>query len=265
MPTLEAIRRFPVKGLSPEEMNEVDLAAGRGIPGDRAYALALAETQFDESNPRPLPKTKFAVLARFTRLAELWTQFDFETSTLSLSRAGSLIASGNVEAEAGRKAIEQAIHEFMGTELGGPPRLVKGNGHRFTDVSVHSPLLMEAISMINLATVRAFEEELGEPVDPRRFRGNLLVDGIAPWSEFELIDRTFSIGDVTVKGVRRTKRCPATEVNPNTAERDLRVPLELLNRYSHGDLGIYVTVLSDGAVRRGDRIRLSSSQANSVP
>jgi uncharacterized protein YcbX len=115
---------------------------------------------------------------------------------------------------------------------------------------------MEAVSVINLATVRTFEEELGRPVDARRFRGNLLVDGIAPWSEFELIDRSFSIGNVTIKGVRRTKRCPATEVNPNTAERDVRVPLELLNRYGHGDLDIYVTVWSGGTLQRGDSLRI---------
>jgi uncharacterized protein YcbX len=256
MARLEGIRRFPIKGLSSEELDEIDLVAGRGIPQDREYALALADTEFDESNPRPLPKTKFAVLARFAQLAALQSQLDFQTSMLSLSRAESLIASGNLETKNGRDTIERALHDFVGAELGGQPRIVKGNDHRFTDISVHSPLLMEAISVINLATVRAFEEKLGRPVDPRRFRGNLLVDGIEPWSEFDLLDQTFRIGDVIVRGVRRTKRCPATEVNPDTAARDIRVPLELLERYGHGDLGIYVTVLEGGMLRVGDRISL---------
>jgi uncharacterized protein YcbX len=256
MARLEGIRRFPVKGLSSEDLDEIDLVAGRGIPQDREYALALADTEFDESNPRPLPKTKFAVLARFARLAALQSHLDFRTSTLSLSRAGSLVASGNLETKNGRDTIERALHDFVGIELGGQPRIVKGNDHRFTDISVHSPLLMEAISVINLATVRALEETLGKPVDPRRFRGNLLVDGIEPWSEFDLLDQTFLIGDIIVRGVRRTKRCPATEVNPDTATRDIRVPLELLERYGHGDLGIYVTVLAGGMLRVGDRISL---------
>ena len=56
-------------------------------------------------------------------------------------------------------------------------------------------------------------------------------------------------------GVRRTKRCPATEVNPDTAERDIRVPLELLERFGPA-ISIYVTVLSGGMLRTGDRIRL---------
>lgn len=256
MARLEGIRRFPIKGLSSEDLDEIDLVAGSGIPNDREYALALANTEFDESNPRPLPKTKFAVLARFGQLAALQSRLDFRTSTLSLLRDGSLVASGNIETKSGRDTIERALHDFVGVELGGQPRIVKGNGHRFTDISVHSPLFMEAISVINLATVRAFEEKLGKPVDPRRFRGNLLIDGIAPWSEFDLLDQPFRIGDIIVRGVRRTKRCPATEVNPDTAERDIRVPLELLERYGHGDLGIYVTVMEGGLLRVGDRLEL---------
>ena len=76
MARLEAIRRLLVKGLSSEDLDEIDLLAGRGIPQDREYALALADTEFDESNPRPLPKTKFAVLARFARLAALQSRLE---------------------------------------------------------------------------------------------------------------------------------------------------------------------------------------------
>ena len=88
------------------------------------------------------------------------------------------------------------------------------------------------------------------------FRGSLLVDGIEPWREFDLLGQIFRIGDIVVRGVRRTKRCPTTEVNPDTAERDVRVPLKLLEHYGHGDLGIYVTILSGGVLRVGDRIEL---------
>lgn len=256
MATLERINRYPVKGLSAESLLESELTSGRGLPNDRTFALALADTEFDEANPRPVPKTKFAVLARFARLAELNTVFDVPTSTLSLRLADSILAVGCLETRSGRETVEKAIDEFMAGELGGRPRVVKGNGHRFTDVSVHSPMLMEAVSLINLSTVRDVERKLQRAVDPRRFRGNLLVDGIDPWVEMTLIDRDFRIGDVTVRGVRRIKRCPATEVNPDTAERDISMPLELRDHYGHGDLGIYVTIVSDGTLRVGDSVEL---------
>ncbi len=256
MPTLMQISRYPVKGLSAEHLPEVDVASGCGLPYDRVYALALADTDFDEANPRPVPKTKFAVLARFARLAALQTVFDIPTSTLSLLHAGSTLAAGCLDTTIGRETVEKAIDEFMGGDLNGRPRVVKGHGHRFTDISVHSPVLMEAVSLINLSTIRELQIRLQRPVDPRRFRGNLLVDGIDPWAEMNLIDREFRIGDVTVRGVRRTKRCPATEVNPDTAEKDIRIPLELLDHYGHGDLGIYVTVVSSGVLRVGDSLEL---------
>lgn len=256
MATLERISRYPVKGLSAENLSEIEMKSGRGVAGDRTFALALADTEFDEENPRPIPKTKFAVLARFARLAELTTVFDVPTSTLSLRLADAILAVGCLETEGGRTAVELAVDQFMAGELNGRPRIVKGNGHRFTDVSVHSPMLMECVSLINLATVRDVERALQRHVDPRRFRGNLLVDGIGPWAEMDLIDREFRIGEMLVRGVRRTRRCPATEVNPDTAERDIRMPLELRDHYGHGDLGIYVTVLSGGMIRIGDPVEL---------
>jgi hypothetical protein len=43
------------------------MKSGRGVPSDRTFALALADTLLDEAHPRPIPKTKFAVLASFAR------------------------------------------------------------------------------------------------------------------------------------------------------------------------------------------------------
>lgn len=251
------ISRFPVKGLSGDVIPEVQLQSGRGIPGDRMFALALSETEFDPFRPQPLPKTKFVVLMRFAKLASLQSAYDPATFTLVLRQAGHVIAAGSLANAAGCRAIEQAIADVLGSELTGLPRITSAEGHRFTDVSVHSPLLMEAVSIINLASVRAFGQQIGCEVDPRRFRANLLIDGLAPWSEFDLLERDFFIGDVLVKGVRRTRRCPATEVNPDTAERDLRLPLELKQLYGHTDLGIYVSVLTDGTLKPGDAIRFT--------
>ena len=135
MAELKRISRFPVKGLSPESLAKVAMTTGRGVPHDREFALALADTDFDEVHPRPLPKTKFAVLARFARLAALQTAFDLETSVLSLKHDGSPVVFGSLESEEGRRRIERAIDDFCGEELGGTPRVVKGNGHRFTDIS----------------------------------------------------------------------------------------------------------------------------------
>jgi len=68
--------RYPIKGLSPEPLKSVTLQAGRGVCGDREFALALPMTVFDERNPQPLPKFEFLLLARQEALARLTTSCD---------------------------------------------------------------------------------------------------------------------------------------------------------------------------------------------
>ena len=249
-----SISRFAVKGLSPEGLNAVSLKAGRGIENDRRYALALADTAFDEADPHPLPKTKFLMLARQARLIGLDSRYDDSNATLTLDEGGARLVSGRLDEAAGREAIAIAIEAFMGDEIAGRPRVVQAQGHRFTDVSVVSPEMMEAVSLINLASVRALEAKLGVVVDPRRFRANLLVDGLEPWAEFDWIDKVVQIGDVTFRGARRIRRCAATEVNPDTGARDIALPFELHKHFAHADMGVYLYVRSDGAIATGDAL-----------
>jgi uncharacterized protein YcbX len=85
-----------------------------------------------------------------------------------------------------------------------------------------------------------------------RFRGNVYVEGLPAWSELEWENRTFSLGSLKVKGVLRTQRCAATNVNPRTAERDMNLPQALKLGYGHMDMGIYCEILEDGDLAAGD-------------
>ncbi|MEM6851835.1 MAG: MOSC domain-containing protein, partial [Pseudomonadota bacterium] len=138
--------------------------------------------------------------------------------------------------------------------LSAPPRIVHADGHQFTDVSVVSPTMMRAVSLINMNSVRALEAAVGRPVHPMRFRANIYFDGAEAWSEFDWMDKEIRIGDVPMKIIFRTRRCPATEVNPETAERDLDPPKELKAHFGHTDLGVYAEILGDGVIRPGDTI-----------
>jgi uncharacterized protein YcbX len=250
---LERITRYPVKGLSGEILDTITLSAGRGLPHDRQFALALPDTPFDPAAPKPFPKTRFAVLMNFAKLAELSTSFDTSDETLSIKHPDVSVSAPLNTAE-GRAQIEASLSTFMQDEIDGRLRVVASPGHRFTDASVHSPEMMEAVSLMNLASIRALEDKIQRRLDPRRFRANFLVDGLEPWAEFDWLDRNISIGSATFKGVKRTRRCIATEVNPDSAQRDVPVPSELLKNFGHTDLGIYLTVQRGSTVRVGDRI-----------
>jgi uncharacterized protein YcbX len=131
---------------------------------------------------------------------------------------------------------------------------VRAAGHKFTDGSVISPAFMRAVSLINLASVRALEERTGGPIHPLRFRANIYVDGLKPWAEMDWVDREVTIGSLRLRGLARTPRCAAVDVNPETAARDTNLPKALKRNFGHVDLGIYLEVLADGAIAVGDRM-----------
>jgi uncharacterized protein YcbX len=163
--------------------------------------------------------------------------------------------SADVRSAEGRAAIAAFFARFLPEDQkSSQPRLVTAVNHRFTDVGVHSSELMQAISMLNLASIRDLETRIGKRLDPRRFRANILVEGLDPWVENEWLNRDLMLGTVRCKGVRPTRRCPATEVNPDRAIRDINVPQELMRCYGHIHLGIYLSVLKGGVLRIGDTV-----------
>ena len=115
---------------------------------------------------------------------------------------------------------------------------------------------MNSISIINLASVRDLAERIGVTINPLRFRANIYIDGLAPWAEFDWIGQEIAIGPVRFKPNRKTKRCGATEVNPETAKRDLRVPMLLRDHLGHVDCGIYAEVLSNGRIVSGSTVQV---------
>jgi len=94
----------------------------------------------------------------------------------------------------------------------------------------------------------------GKELNPLRFRGNLLVDGLDAWAEFDLVGKTLKSGDVTMKVFDRIDRCAATNVNPTTAERDQNIPKALMSAYGHIDCGVFAEVLTGGTLSRGDTL-----------
>jgi uncharacterized protein YcbX len=76
------------------------------------------------------------------------------------------------------------------------------------------------------------------------------------WSELDLIGETMTVGSARVKMIKRTARCAATEVNPDTALRDIDVPEILWRRRGDVDFGIYAEVIASGKIAEGDPVKL---------
>jgi uncharacterized protein YcbX len=246
---INAIYRYPVKGLSPEPMRCAELSAGATIPCDRIYAIENGPSGFDASAPAYFPKIRFLMLMRNARLAELRTAFDETTHVLSITAERREQVRGDLRTPQGRAAIERFLAEFCGPELHGLPKILHAPGHSFSDVA------RKVVSIINLASVAAIESASGAPVHPLRFRANLYVEGWPAWHEFDLLDREIAIGPrARLKIVKRIVRCAATEVDPDTGIRDLPIPQTLMQNFGHMDCGIYGEVLEGGPITAGDRI-----------
>jgi len=142
----------------------------------------------------------------------------------------------------------------MPADLRGPPKVLHGENHSFSDVA------KKVVSIVNLASVAQVEAATGAPVDPLRFRGNLYVRGWPAWREFELLGTELAVGEARLKVVKRIVRCAATEVDPATGIRDLMIPRTLMDNFGHADCGVYAEVVAGGEIAVGDAIELTTQK-----
>ena len=250
---IEAIYRYPVKGLSPQPLERTRLAQGRTLAADRLYAIENGPTGFDPAAPAYFPKNRFLMLMKNERLAALKTDYDEDTHTLTIAWEGREAARGDLRTKEGKLAIEAFFRRFMPAELNGPPKVLSGETpagapHSFSDVA------KKVVSIINLASVAAVETATGEAVDALRFRANVYVSGWPAWHEFDLLGAEIAIGDARLKVVKRIVRCAATNVEPGTGIRDLTIPKTLLQNFGHADCGIYAEVIIGGDIAVGDAL-----------
>ena len=253
--TIAALYRYPVKGLSPEALDRVPLAPRACLPQDRRFALALPSTRFDPQNPEWLPKTRFAMLMRDEKLAELETRFDPETEELAIRHRGAPVLRARLTEPAGREAVSGFLAEFLGDLVEQPLRVVVAPGHTFADARKRpNAAAHQYVSLINRASLAALEKAIGATIDPLRFRANVYFDGAPAWDELGWIERHFGLGGARLRIVSPITRCKATEVNPATAERDLDIVGALQRDFGHNLMGVYAEVIDGGEIALNDAL-----------
>ena len=248
--TLSAIRRYPVKGLSGESLDRTELDVGKGLSHDRRFALAHAASQFDRADPQWLPKQNFLQLMRDERLALLDARFDADDGYLTIFRDGRQVARGQVTEPLGRILIEQFLDAFIEPGPRGNPHIVEAPGVMLSDVPD------KFVSIANLASIKDIERVARAPVDPRRFRANLHLDGVPAWAETSWPGKTLAIGDARLEVVERINRCAATEVNPDNSARDLHLLKILQQGFGHTACGVYARVVAGGTIAAGDVVEV---------
>ena len=114
------------------------------------------------------------------------------------------------------------------------------------------------VSIINVWTAKLLGNEIGRPIDQRRFRANVYIDlkSQEGFAENGLVGRVLRIGHkATVAILERDPRCKMITLDPDTAQQDPAV-MRCVARNHDSCAGVYAAVLVEGTICAGDEIAL---------
>ncbi|GAA0308773.1 MOSC domain-containing protein [Rhodovulum strictum] len=243
---LAQIWRHPVKGHGAEALGAVTLEPGRPLPWDREWAVAHDAARTDGTDWAPC--ANFSRGAKAPELMAIMARLDEAAETVTLSHPARPDLTFSPDREAA--AFLDWVAPLMPADRAAPVRIVRVPGRGMTDTDFPS------VSILGLSSLRALSDAVGRPLDPRRFRGNFWVEGLAPWEEFDWIGRRLRLGAAEVEICERIGRCMATTVNPETGKRDTDTLGVLDSHWGHTDLGVYAKVVAGGRVALDDRVEL---------
>lgn len=247
----------PVKGLTPKEVSHATVRKGRGIPGDRAYALLFKDV-LDVSPQSWQPKKHLAVQNDFPSLAALNCTFSDDLREMTVVQGSQVLLEASLANDEGRESISQFFSKYLSTQVPSPSakhpeatavQLVGelSDTLRFPDRNASD------ISFLNLASLRALERELGAPIDIRNFRGNVILDGLDAWEELNWIGKTVRVGTARVSLTAHIARCYNVNVDALSGTADERV-LALVAKTNRGRFGVLGNVIEEGTLKVGDAL-----------
>ena len=240
--SLAQIFRHPIKGIGSESLEQIRLAPGSPLPGDRAWAVAH-DGAGDHDNWQP--RRNFLVVANAPLLAQVraLTLPDGSIQLQHPDRSPLIVSS-----EADCDALIDWVGALWPPQHSRPSRIIKSPPEGMADNGAAQ------VSILSQTSLRVLSQKAGHTLDPRRFRGNLWLEGLAPWEEFDLIGQTIQIGRSNLRVTDRIERCRAIEANPATGIRDVNPLGALEEGWGHRDFGVYATVISGGNATVGDPV-----------
>lgn len=251
MARLAHIVRHPVKSVGYQELDRAVLFEGRPMPFDRIWAVATEAAKFDAAPEGWAAKMNFARGAAGGSLQAIRADFDEQSGAIILSHPERPEFTGTLPADG--EALVAWLRPLWPANRPALRGLVaRRDGGALTDVP--GPW----IALLNLASLAELGAAMGRDLSIHRFRGNLWLDGLPAWQEFDLIGRELTLGETRLRVEKRITRCVATTYDPATGAQDGDTLAALEAGWGHKDLGVYVSVLKGGAVARGDRLEPAS-------
>ncbi len=240
------IWRHPIKSHGREALSAVHLTEAQTMPWDRAWAVIHEAAKTDGRDWAPC--ANFSRVAKAPALQAITAELDEvrEVVTLHHPERPDISFGPNDEPD----SFLQWVEPLMPAERAQSAGIIRVPGRGMTDSDFPS------ISLNNIASNQAVEAALSTPLALERWRGNIWLDGLEPWVEFEWIGKTIRIGDCEMNVRERITRCLATTANPETGSRDADTLGALKNGWGHTDFGVYALVTKSGHMQTGDTIEV---------
>jgi uncharacterized protein YcbX len=229
--TVESLWRYPVKSMRGEELEEAFVRFG-GVDGDRLFAFrsSAARAEF----PYFTARQQHEMLRYRPRVAPNERSAEVETP------------DGNTYAIDDPRLIETL-------RAGADPK------HHVTLMRSDRALAdAHPVSLISVQTAGRLAEETGTAAEKRRFRANIYLDvpSSGGFAENDLVGRSLRLGDeVVVAVLARDSRCVMINLDPDTAAIEPAI-LKSVAQLHGGTAGVYGSVLTEGTIRRGDRVEV---------
>jgi len=256
--SVKALYRYPVKGFTPQAVDSIEVLPGGRVAGDRVLNFRFADAP--ASDTEWCRKYHGVVLANTPGLARMQVRFDERARRLSL-RVGTQLLADEALDEMGRARLADALTAFLHSLDENPladhpsrlPLKLVGDGAtpRYQDNAAGQ------VTLHSRSSVAAAGEAFDVPdLDERRFRHNMVIDGVDAWTELSWVGVTLRVGDVVFETVVPKIRCLATHANPTTGIRDLKVMQLLKLKFDQKEptFGIGMLSAAGGRIRLGDSV-----------
>ena len=253
-PIVSSIHFSPIKSLSFQSANTAIIKKDIGFEEDRIFAfsraidMSLAKTI--EKDPSERELIHFLTLKNSPALNKY--DFKFENGMISISKDNIEISTISIE---DKEAISKEISKLE-PNLPGPIYFLKNELFPFYDTT-NSSSVSNTISLINLNSIKDFNQKINKEIEFERFRGNIYIKNIDAFEERNWINKTIKINEAEFKVLKHIPRCSATNLKVNSDQVDINLPNELKKVYGHMDMGIYLYPLNNGKISVNDEIIIS--------
>ena len=244
---LAQICRHPIKGHGRENLASVRLLAGQCLPWDRHWAVAHDAAKLVEGWNRC---ANFARGAKAPALMAITSHLDEAKGEVTLHHPEIGEIRFRPDDAANLARFLDWVRPLNPPDRAQPVSIVTA-GRGMTDDPA------ESLSILSLASLADLQAKMGIELSVDRWRGNLWIEGAAPWAEFDWIGKRLVIGGATLEVSARITRCSATTVDPATGRVSAPTLTALQDNYGHQDFGVYAMVVESGPIAVGDEWRLA--------